>query len=41
MFHYWKNSEAIAFEITLPTKLVAKSEIPKGYLLHQEKDTKQ
>lgn len=41
MFHYWKNSEAQAFELTAPTRLVTKTDIPEGYLLRQEKDAKQ
>lgn len=41
MFHYWKNSEAKAFELTLPMRLVSKSDIPEGYLVRQEKDAQQ
>lgn len=41
MFHYWKNSEAQAFELTAPTRLVTKTDIPEDYLLRQEKDAKQ
>ena len=41
MFHYWKNSEATPFELTAPTRLVSKFEIPDGFLIRQEKDAKQ
>ncbi len=41
MFHYWKNSEARPFELTSATRLVAKADIPEGYLVRQEKDAKQ
>lgn len=41
MFHYWKNSEATPFELTAPTRLVSKSDIPEGFLIRQEKDAKQ
>lgn len=38
MFHYWKNNDAKAFKLTAPTRLVAKDDIPDGYLLRQDKD---
>lgn len=41
MFHYWKNSEATPFELTVPTRLVSKQDIPDGFLIRQEKDAKQ
>ena len=41
MFHYWKNSEARPFELTAATRLVAKADIPEGFLVRQEKDAKQ
>lgn len=41
MFHYWKNSEAAPFELTAPTRLVSKQDIPDGFLIRQEKDAKQ
>lgn len=41
MFHYWKNSEATPFELTAPTRLVSKQDIPKGFLIRQEKDARQ
>ena len=41
MFHYWKNSEATPFELTAPTRLVSKQDIPEGFLIRQEKDARQ
>ena len=41
MFHYWKNSEATPFELTAPTRLVSKQDIPEGFLIRQEKDAQQ
>ncbi len=41
MFHYWKNSEATPFELTAPTRLVNKQDIPDGFLIRQENDAKQ
>ena len=41
MFHYWKNAEATPFELVAPTCLVDKKDIPKGFLIRQEKDAKQ
>lgn len=41
MFHYWKNSEAKPFELTAPTRLVEKQDIPEGFLIRQEKEAKQ
>ena len=41
MFHYWKNSEATPFELTAPTRLVSKQDIPEGFLIRQEKDAMQ
>ncbi|MDD7619503.1 MAG: restriction endonuclease subunit S [Prevotella sp.] len=41
MFHYWKNSEAKPFALTAPTRLVSRAEVPEGFLLRQEKETKQ
>lgn len=41
MFHYWKNSDATPFELTAPTRLVSKQDIPEGFLIRQEKDARQ
>ena len=41
MFHYWKNSEARPFKLTVPTRIVNKQDIPEGFLVRQEKDAKQ
>lgn len=38
MFHYWKNNDTKAFKLTAPTRLVAKDDIPDGYLLRQDKN---
>lgn len=40
MFHYWKNIGAKPFELTAPTRLVEKQDIPEGFLIRQEKDAK-
>ena len=41
MFHYWKNVEATPYELTAPTRLVSKQDIPDEYLIRQEKDASQ
>ena len=41
MFHYWKNSEARPFALTAPTQLVSRADVPKGFMLRQEKEAKQ
>lgn len=41
MFHYWKNSEATPFELTAPTRLVNRQDVPDGFLIRQEKEAKQ
>ena len=41
MFHYWKNSEAKPFALTAPTQLVSRADVPKGFMLRQEKEAKQ
>lgn len=41
MFHYWKNEEAMPFALIAPTRLVSRADVPKGFLLRQEKEAKQ
>ena len=41
VFHYWKNIGAKPFELTAPTRLVEKQDIPEGFMTRQEKDAKQ
>ena len=40
MFHYWKNEEATLYRITTSPRIVNKQDIPDGFLLRMEANSK-